>query len=426
MATLLKHREAPIPSLTEGRKDIPAELDAVFRRMEAKAPADRYQTMTEVVGALEAVHAILAERNLMPSVGAGMPSQESEVGGQELGVKGQGSEEPPTEDYRPAQEPPTGVWQETPPSSTCPETSVVTSQPDTAQTIVPSQPVTSAPVSTSALRVVLVEPSRTQSGIIRKYLQGQGVQHVVAVASGQEALKAVQSERPVAVISALHLPDMTGVQLGQQIRSQSTGAAPGFVLISSEAESSEAGTLSNCGKAVLLQKPFKPEKLVEALKVVTPPGAAMTAESTDFRLQLDAKSQAGSLSPRTSKSTLGLLRVLIVDDSAAARLHIRGVLEDLGLVRFVEAADGARAVAAAAKDTFDLIVTDYNMPYMDGRGLIAFLKENPATASVPIIMVTTETDPHKLEAVRRLGVTICDKVFQREAVRKIIERLIGE
>jgi two-component system chemotaxis response regulator CheY len=230
------------------------------------------------------------------------------------------------------------------------------------------------------------------------------VQQVIAVTSGQEALRAVASERPDAIISALHLPDMTGVELGQHIRGESTGAAPGFVLISSEAESSEAGTLSKCGKAVLLHKPFTPEKLAEALKVVTGPFTGVIA---------------------AGKSRLGRLRVLIVDDSAPARLHIRGVLEGLGLVKFVEAADGARAVAAITSDAFDLIVTDYNMPYMDGRGLVGFLKQNPATASVPIIMVTSETDPGKLNAIRQLGVTVCDKSFQCDFVRKIIEQIIG-
>jgi serine/threonine protein kinase/CheY-like chemotaxis protein len=398
MATLLKHREAPIPSLCESRKDVPIELDAIFRRMEAKTPADRYQTMTEVVGALETVLAILARSEGSEVRGLGL-----EVRSQESGVRSQESGEPPTEDYRPALEPATGVWQES--ASMSPETTMVTtSQADTAQTIVPGQP-TPPPLAVSVCKkVILVEPSRAQSGIIRKYLQGQGVQNVVAVGSGQEALKTLDNDRPDAVVSALHLPDMNGVELGQRIHSQSKGHGPGFVLISSEAESSEAGTLSKCGKAVLLHKPFTPEKLAEALKVViTPVGAA----------------------PAAGKSKLGQLRVLIVDDSAPARLHIRGVLEGLGLSKFVEAADGARAVAAAAKDTFDLIVTDYNMPYLDGRGLITFLKENPATTSVPIIMVTTETDPGKLQAVRQLGVTICDKSFQRDVVQKIIHQMIG-
>jgi serine/threonine protein kinase/DNA-binding response OmpR family regulator len=417
MATLLKHREAPIPSMTESRKDVPTELDAIFRRMQAKAPADRYQTMTEVVGALESVHAMLAERGETAS-------QDSQISGQGLALRGQESGEPPTGLYTPAQEPATGVWEGSA-SAAGPETTLVTAQADTAQTIVPGSGHHGAGTSTGlqALKVVLVEPSRTQSGIIRKYLQDQGVPHVVAAGSGQEALTAVHSERPNAVISALHLPDMTGVELAQRIRNQvSSGShdsgsqdSPGFVLISSQDESRDAGTLSKCGKAVLLHKPFTPEKLIEALKVVTAlpvPAAASMSGSNPSATPAD-------------RSKLSLLRVLIVDDSASARLHIRGVLEGLGLVRFVEAADGARAVAAITSDAFDLIVTDYNMPYMDGRGLVGFLKKNSATASVPIIMVTSETDPGKLNAIRLLGVTVCDKNFQRDIVRKIIAQIIG-
>ena len=51
---LLSHRDAPIPSLCDARPDVPAELDAVCRKMLAKTPEDRYQSMTEVIGALEA------------------------------------------------------------------------------------------------------------------------------------------------------------------------------------------------------------------------------------------------------------------------------------------------------------------------------------------------------------------------------------
>ena len=55
MALLLKHRDAPIPSLFEARPDVPAELDAIYRRMAAKKPEDRYATMALVVRALEGV-----------------------------------------------------------------------------------------------------------------------------------------------------------------------------------------------------------------------------------------------------------------------------------------------------------------------------------------------------------------------------------
>src|SRR5262249_6851667 len=225
-----------------------------------------------------------------------------------------------------------------------------------------------------------------------------------SVASGREALEAVQNAVPDVVVSALHLPDITGTQLAQQIRAASNGAKVGFVLVSSEAEKADTGSLSKCGNAVLLQKPFTAERLAEAVSLVSGRSQAADPVRGDKREEL---------------------RVLIVDDSMAARLHIRSVLGHLGLSRFVEATDGAQAVALTAREAFDLIVTDYNMPFMDGQGLVGYLKQNPATTSVPIIMVTTETDPAELEAVRRLGVAaICDKSFQHEEVEKVIEQLL--
>ena len=113
-----------------------------------------------------------------------------------------------------------------------------------------------------------------------------------------------------------------------------------------------------------------------------------------------------------------------MDDSSPARLHVRNVLKGLDLEQFVEAVDGMQAVAELARSNFDLVVTDYNMPFMDGGGLVGYLKQNSSTASVPIIMVTTEKDPAKLDAVRRLGVTVCDKSFPPDVVRGILDRIV--
>jgi serine/threonine protein kinase len=360
MAVLLNHRQGPIPSLTAERPEVPAPLDAVFRRMVAKAAADRFQTMTQVVAALESILANLGEPAATPpGATAGAPT--TAVGG--------------------------GNWQKTRPAD---------APAPMAQTIEQIHPETR---EESLLKVMLVEPSRTQSAIIRKYLQDQGVQRITAAASGQEALRLLQSDPPDAIVSALHLPDMTGVQLAQLVRAESKEPGPGFVLISSEGASSEASGLSNCDKAVVLQKPFTPEQLVGALRLVTH-------------------------APSTATIERGNVRVLIVDDSVAARKHIQSVLTSLGLSQFVLAGDGAQAVAAVAGASFDLIVTDYNMPYMDGLGLVGYLRQNAATASVPIIMVTTEQDAGKLEAVRQMGVAVCDKSFPPEVARTIIDQLV--
>jgi CheY-like chemotaxis protein len=124
------------------------------------------------------------------------------------------------------------------------------------------------PAPAVLLKVLLVEPSRTQSGIIRKYLAGQEVQEIVAVATGKEALQAVASNPPHVIISALHLPDMKGVHLAQQVRATAKAPTPGFVLISSESQSAEAAALSTAAQSIVLQKPFTPRDLIEAMGLV--------------------------------------------------------------------------------------------------------------------------------------------------------------
>jgi two-component system chemotaxis response regulator CheY len=129
-------------------------------------------------------------------------------------------------------------------------------------------------------------------------------------------------------------------------------------------------------------------------------------------------------SPTPGKVDRSGLRVMIVDDSATARINVRNVLQSLGFSRFLEVPDGAYAIAVAARESCDLIVTDYNMPLMDGRALVSYLKQNPATAAVPIVMVTTETDPKVLDPVRRLGViAVVEKAFPPSVVGPLLDPL---
>jgi two-component system chemotaxis response regulator CheY len=64
------------------------------------------------------------------------------------------------------------------------------------------------------------------------------------------------------------------------------------------------------------------------------------------------------------------------------------------------------------------------MPFMDGAALVGYLRANPATAKIPIVMVTTETAAEKLDPIRRLNVAgIIEKAFPADAVRGIVEKL---
>ena len=115
-----------------------------------------------------------------------------------------------------------------------------------------------------------------------------------------------------------------------------------------------------------------------------------------------------------------------MDDSSTARIQVRTVLQGLGFSLFTEVPDGAYAIAVAARESCDLIVTDYNMPLMDGRALVSYLKQNPPTAAIPIVMVTTETEPRILDPVRKLGVVaVLEKAFPAKLVGALMDSLFG-
>ena len=94
---------------------------------------------------------------------------------------------------------------------------------------------------------------------------------------------------------------------------------------------------------------------------------------------------------------------------------------ELGTERTTEAPDGKEAVALLEQAMVDLVITDYNMPEMDGRELTEYIRTQSWQAEVPILMVTREQNMGRLAAVERAGVSaICDKPFEAGNIRRLI------
>ena len=74
-----------------------------------------------------------------------------------------------------------------------------------------------------------------------------------------------------------------------------------------------------------------------------------------------------------------------------------------------------------------LVVTDYNMPEMDGKALVDYIRTQSWQNSVPILMVTSEQDMGRLAAIEEAGVSgICDKPFEPEMVKGLLRRVLRE
>ena len=96
--------------------------------------------------------------------------------------------------------------------------------------------------------------------------------------------------------------------------------------------------------------------------------------------------------------------ILAVDDSPSMRKMVSFTLVGAGY-QVVEAVDGVDAIEKAQTQNFDLVLTDQNMPRMDGLGLTRKLREHPKFKTVPILMLTTESSDLMKQAGRAAGAT---------------------
>ena len=100
-------------------------------------------------------------------------------------------------------------------------------------------------------------------------------------------------------------------------------------------------------------------------------------------------------------------RILIVDDSTTARMIIRKCLQIVGFEEWevVEASNGREALNAAKQDHVNLVLTDLNMPVMDGVTLIKWLKSNPKLNELPVVVISSAGNPEKQRELNSLGVS---------------------
>jgi len=108
-----------------------------------------------------------------------------------------------------------------------------------------------------------------------------------------------------------------------------------------------------------------------------------------------------------------------------ARKVVSRVLGNLGVQRITEAADGSDAIELLSQQTFDMVVTDYNMPEVNGLELTEHIRQSDTYSHLPVMMVTSEANDAHLSHVAQSGVNaIADKPFEPELVKRLLARLL--
>ncbi len=117
--------------------------------------------------------------------------------------------------------------------------------------------------------------------------------------------------------------------------------------------------------------------------------------------------------------------ILTVDDSASIRLTTRIALTGAGY-QVTEAVDGLDGLGKAKAGNYDMIVTDLNMPNMNGLQMIEALRSSPAHTGIPIIFLTTESDAEMKARAKAAGATgWITKPFDPDQLVKIAKKVLG-
>jgi len=264
-----------------------------------------------------------------------------------------------------------------------------------------------ATIDITELTITVIEPSVTQGKIIINKLNQLGVSSIQYYPSAQLALDFIAKFSPDLVISAMYLSDMTATELVLKMRESPSMESIPFMLITTENSFEALDPIKQAGTVAVLSKPFELKDLENALYTTVD----VLSVDEDFLEKFDWED----------------LNVLVVDDSPMAQKVVCGLLANIGVTKIDIGNNGKEAVSFIEDNYYDLVITDYNMPEMDGQALVSYIREKSNQQSVPVLMITSEQNEARLTAVNNAGVSgICDKPFEPKIFKKLISKFFLE
>ncbi|APZ51411.1 response regulator [Salipiger abyssi] len=121
------------------------------------------------------------------------------------------------------------------------------------------------------------------------------------------------------------------------------------------------------------------------------------------------------------------LRVMVVDDMATSRGLITQALDEIGIKNYQTENDGQKALTRLAASPVHLVLSDFNMPNMDGLALLQAVRQNKATQRMGFILVTGKPTPDMVAAAKKWGLNnMIKKPFTSLSMKQCIESVVGK
>ena len=120
------------------------------------------------------------------------------------------------------------------------------------------------------------------------------------------------------------------------------------------------------------------------------------------------------------------LRIMVVDDMATSRGLITQSLDDIGIKNYITENDGQKALDRLSNNPVHLVLSDYNMPGLDGLALLKAVRCNSSTQKTGFILVTGRPTPEIVAEAKKLGLNnMIKKPFTSETMKACIESVVG-
>jgi two-component system chemotaxis response regulator CheY len=121
------------------------------------------------------------------------------------------------------------------------------------------------------------------------------------------------------------------------------------------------------------------------------------------------------------------LKILIVDDTTTSRMLVRDGLQELGIKNISFASDGEQALKLMMTQPSHLVISDFNMPKLDGLGLLRAIRKHAPTQKVPFILLTGKGDKTLIQQAMQFGLNnYLTKPFTVPALKTALEAVVGK
>lgn len=275
------------------------------------------------------------------------------------------------------------------------------------------------------LTYLVVDDLELMRAVTVNQLRALGCEKVKVARNGASALEMLRRGTIDVVLCDWNMPVMSGLDLLKAVRAEPALARLPFLMITAEAERARIEEVIRAGVSGLLVKPYNSGNLRNRLEKVLYQQKHPSARSPRIGA-LAGGASTRDTPPRRRSTDVALTpsRILLVDDDARVLQSMQALFQ--GDFQVLTASDGAAALAQClGEHAPDLLLSDVQMPGMDGLELVSQLRQHPQTAQIPVIFVTGSADePTRLKGMELGAVDFVDKTADPKTLRAKVRNFL--